>query len=420
MTPSAVNSRPHLRTDLALSAAVLLLIVGHFWFPKFGAGRGHDTYSTDPEGKKAFYTLMKSDPAGRDRAVRRSTDPFSKFLDERSVYSSRWNRSGASRALCLLGPARYPNVAEWDRLLEWVRGGGRLVIAARDAKPEFRIEELNIEVRRVRGGINAEADQIQTDLIDRGQILWRSKAQVIAPRAERVKYLSAQGTQQVVRQPYGSGYVVVVAGDFIFSNRAMTYADQSNAVLAMNILDAVDASEYVFDESLNISGTPKVVGLLFNPLFKPMALQLLIGLVLFAWWRSRRFGPRLPESFRARRNIVDHTDSVGVLLYRSGDGAAALRAYLRQLFGELKLKSYRGREDRVIEPLAHKLGKSPEAVKRVLQRAVKASKSPHVDRRTAAYMLRQLAVIRRAGQLERVPKKRKEVQRQREAEAVAT
>lgn len=419
MTSSAMNSKPHLRNDLAWSGAVVLLIVAHFWFPKFGTGRGHDTYSTDAEGKKAFYTLMKSDPDGRDRTVRRNTDPFSKFLDERSVYASGWTQG--ERTLCLLGPARYPNAAEWDRLLDWVSRGGRLIIAARDEKPEFRIEKLKIEVRRVRGGIHAEAEQIQTDLIDRGQILWRSNAHIIAPQAERMsKYLSARGTPQVVRQRHYKGLVVVVAGDFIFSNQAMTYADHSNAVLAMNILDAAEAREYVFDESLNISGTPKVVGLLFNPLFKPMALQMLIGLVLFAWWGSRRFGPRLPEDVIARRNIVDHTDSVGVLLFRSGDGAAALRAYLRQLFGELKLKSYRGREERVIEPLAHRLGKSPEAVKRVLQRAVKASKSPHVDRRDAAYMLRQLAVIRRAGQMERMPKKRKQVEREPRPKQAAT
>jgi Domain of unknown function (DUF4350) len=403
------------KADLFWSAAVVLLVVGHFWFPKFGAGRGHDTYSTDLEGKKAFYTLMKSDPDGRKRTVRRNIDPFSKFLDSRSVYSSGWNKPTANRTLCLLGPARYPNVAEWDKLLEWVGRGGRLIIAARDAKPEFRIETLGIEVRRVRGGIDADAGEIQTSLIDRGQILWRSNAQIFARRAEPA-LLSAQGTRQVVRQRHGNGWVIVVAGDFIFSNQAMTYADQSNAVLALGILDAAQAEEYVFDESLNISGTPKVVGLLFNPLFKPMALQMLIGLVLFAWWRSRRFGPLLPEQSVARRNIVDHTDSVGVLLYRSGDGAAALRAYLRQLFGELKLKSYRGREERVIEPLAHRLGKSPEAVKRVLQRAVKASKSAQVDRHDAAYMLRQLAVIRRAGQMERQPKKPKERERAQQPE----
>jgi len=399
------------KADLFWSAAILLMVVGHFWFPKFGTGRGHDSYSTDAEGKKAFYTLMKSDPDGRNRSVRRNTAPFSRFLGRRGA-------SASNRTLCLLGPARYPNAAEWDKLLEWVNLGGRLIIAARDAKPEFRIEKLGIEVRRVRGGIDADAGEIETTLIDRGQILWRSNAQIFARRAEP-PLLSAQGTWQVVRQRHGNGQVVVVAGDFIFSNQAMTYADQSNAVLALGILDAAQAGEYVFDESLNISGTPKVVGLLFNPLFKPMALQMLIGLVLFAWWRSRRFGPLLPEAAVARRNIVDHTDSVGVLLYRTGDGAAALRAYLRQLFGELKLKSYRGREDRVIEPLAHRLGKSPEAVKRVLQRAVKASKAPQVDRREAAYMLRQLAVIRRAGQMERGPKKGKEAGKEQQAEAVA-
>ena len=170
-------------------------------------------------------------------------------------------------------------------------------------------------------------------------------------------------------------------------------------------------SEFIIDESLNVSGTPKVVGLLLNPLFKPLTVQLLIGLVIFGWWRSRRFGPLASETVKARHNIVDHTDSVGALHFKSRDGSSALRSYMRQFFSELKLKSFKGREDRVIEPIAVRLGKSTDAVRKLLQKSAKAARSSELDRKTAAAIIRQLAIVRRAAR-SRAPLRRSRKQEQ--------
>ena len=406
-----MEHRRHLRTDLSWSAALVLLLVGHFWFPQFGTGRGRDTYSTDAEGKKAFFRLVQADPESRGHSARRNTDPLVRVLDDKPGFNPiDFAQTSPDRVLCILGPARYPNAAEWDALLKWVRNGGRLVIAANDEKPEFEIEELKIKVVRVRDEFDAAGEDLESNLLHRGRIVWRSRSRIVASSQSRNR-LSARGQTQVVSHNHGSGVVVVVATDFPFSNESVAYSDFSNAVLGLRILEAAGSNEkleFVFDESLNATGTPKAVGLLMNPLFKPLTVQMLMALVLFCWWRNRRFGPLLPPKSVSRQNIVDHTDSVGLLLYRSGDGTTALRAYLRQLFAELKIKTHKGREDRVIEPLAHRLRKSPDSVKRLLQRAVQASKQEHLDRREAAYLLRQLAVVRRAAMQSQKSTRRKD------------
>lgn len=413
-----MRSRRRIRNDILFSVVLGLLLIGHFWFPTFGGGTGRDTYSASEEGKKAFYQLVKQDPEQRGYSVSRNTEPLVRILDGPKYYSFR--ADSRQKLICLLGPARYPNVAEWDELLDWVQKGGRLIVAARYDKPDFSIEKLGIKVRRTRGTIEAEGDQIKAPFFrDSGRVVWLSNAQIIAT-SESERLLEARGTTQAVRRTYGQGVVVVVASDFVFTNQSVLFGDHDNAVFGLRLLEAVKnrggeepPKEIVFDEALNISGTPKIVGVLLNPLFRPLALQLLIGLVLFAWWRNRRFGPLLPETLSARQNIVDHTDSVGNLLYRTGDGTAALRAYLRQLFAELKMKMHRGREDRVIEPLAYRMGRDPELIKRVIQRAVKASKLERLDRRQAAHLLKQLAVIRRAAQQKPKSKraKRREAER---------
>jgi hypothetical protein len=211
------------------------------------------------------------------------------------------------------------------------------------------------------------------------------------------------GTVQAVVQEHGYGRVIVVATDFPFSNQSLAWED--NSVLAFALILArpgnpiqpqPPVARMALDESLNATGIPKVAGVLLDPRLRPLTIQLgTLGLV-FAWWRSRRFGPLLPPPVPPRRNIVDHTDALGVHAYRTKDGAGVLRAYLHQLRMELKLRGPLANEDRVLEPIARRLRRSPEFIKTFLERAEQATTAKRLKRRHAAEFIRRLAILRAA------------------------
>lgn len=412
-----------------LGLGVLLSL--HFWFPEIGTGTVHDTYSTTARGKKAFYLLARR---RADLDVRRNRQPLLRLMP-------RIEDESYSTLLCLTGPQRYPTDAEQHRLLRWVARGGTLVMAARRDEPEFSLDGLGISVER-RGDAGSSSQEsgvsrqkavgdgqfagarirqptrrpddqppqpttddgqptanptapVVTPLVASENLRWESSARIDAP-AEAERLVEWDGTVQAVAVKHGSGRVVVVASDYIFSNESLATGD--NSVLAFRLLEATGPVQQVyFDESLNASGTPKAVGLLLEPTLRPLTIQLLLVLLLFAWRGSRRFGPILPQEIAARHNIVDHTDTVGTLYYKSHDGTTALRAYLRQLVTELHLKTFKGREDRVLEPIAVRLGTSTEEVRNELMQAVRAARTSRLERREAAKLIRGLARIRRAG-----------------------
>lgn len=375
--------------DWFWSAALLLTVSLHFWFPELGTGTVHDTYSTTMQGKKAFYLLVGQ----RNLSARRNVQPLARYLTRLDPHTT----------LCLLGPARYPTADEWDALANWVSSGGSVLITARRDEAKLSIDPLDVEVRpsgpaagtSKNGPPGKQPQTIQTSLTGRRELSWKSTGAIQAANAAAETLVEHQGTVQAVRQRLGQGRVVVVASDFIFSNEALLQGD--NSVLAYRLLESAGtAGPVVFDESLNTSGTPKVVSLLLHPPLRPLCVQLLIGLIVFGWWDSRRFGPVLPHAATARHNIVDHTDAVGRLRYRLGDGSGAVRSYLKQLFGELHLKSFKGREEQVLNPIALRMGRKPDAVRGLLRQASRAARSGPLDRRTAAAFIRQLVEIRRA------------------------
>ena len=108
------------------------------------------------------------------------------------------------------------------------------------------------------------------------------------------------------------------------------------------------------------------------------------------------FGPLLPKTVTALHNIVDHTDTLGILNYKTKNGAEALRSYLKQLYSELRLKSFRGRENQILEPIVVRMGTSTQEVKKLLRSATQGARSQEVNRKTAAEVIRRLALLRKA------------------------
>ncbi|QGQ24313.1 DUF4350 domain-containing protein [Gimesia benthica] len=388
-------------------AALCLLLPLHLWFPEFGTGALDDSYSSSASGKKAFYLLLDHESFQTER----NRTPLSVLLQSLDY----------DETVCILGPARYPSPLEWSSLLAWVEEGGRLVISANPKHPQFQVEPLNLsveyldEVERenmprvekkeddedkeesdlsllIKGEHDLIETQASTVFPDVPSLVWDTNARVTSATGQAL--VTAGETQQAVRLHHGLGTVVVSASSEIFSNQSMV---DGGSVAAFRLIEAAGPPEYfVVDESLNASGTSKVVALLIDPTFRPLTIQLLITLLIFGWWRSNRFGPILSSHILPRHNIVSHTDNVGNLHYKKANGRALLFAYIKQLFSELNLRHFRGEEHRVLDPIARRLNEDPKQIKKFLKQAAQIAKSKKVNRHQMGELIRKLSKIRQA------------------------
>lgn len=386
-----------------LTALVVLLValVFHKSLPRLAGGPPHDTYSVKMQGKRAFYLLTRE----RGAKVWRTRAPLKTVCNQLTT-GNYFN----GQTICILGEESVPTRDEWDALFKWVGDGGALIYAARESEFLDRHEGFEIKLPQIAVSIRSLWDDQRPDVLKRlvpgvqtlapnnARLTWRTSGRISCAAKQFEELVTGEnGSIQAVQVPFGRGNVLVCASDFVFSNQSIAFGD--NSILAFRLLEKVETPGFViFDESLNGSGLASGSGLLFSPRFVPFTLQCLIGLVLFGWWRSHRFGPLLPKIAEARHNIVDHTDAIGNIYFRSNDAASPLRLYLKQLVAELKLRSHKGQEEKVLAPIAVRMGKDTEQLMRVLKAANELRRDPKIDRRTSAQLIRRLARIRRAAQ----------------------
>ena len=398
-----------------------MLLGLQIWFPRIDA-QVNDTYSVDVGGRNAFFQFAQR----RLSDVERNHEPL--------VEHVTWLDTDVT--ICLLGPARYPSPREWQSILQWVQAGGRLLLACQWDQAEVAIPGISAQVTqtqkpdngflaRLKGEVkqgqkDSEDSKVKpeekpttdaagkssklpplptganwTSLMSAGNFTWKTEGVIDAPGAEVL--VKTGDTAQAVRIRHGTGTIVLVASDQIFSNAALFEFDRPNGVLAVKLLESAGPSAtIVFDESLNETGTPRVVGVLLDPMLRPVTIQLLALIVIFAWRGNRRFGGLLPTVAPARHDVADHTNSLGNLYYKAHHGNGVLREYLDQLKTELRLRYAAGHEQRVLAPIAREIRSSVEEVQRILSEAEAAARKPKLSRREAAGQIRKLARLRQA------------------------
>ena len=314
------------RSDALWLLLTLSIVACGFWWPNQDSHVPHDSFSTGPRGKKAFFLLSKS-LAGD---VRRNTQLFTQKLDDYAT-------------ICVLGPARYPTEPEWDALYDWVRDGGRLVFAARHDDPKVdrgpftlssksaRISDEDEEEDDEEMEAHLEDDDFHTVLLS-GNFDWQSNGRIVS-RGRRVEILVNRGDAiQVARKEFGLGTIVVCASDAVFTNESLADATHENGRLAFRIFESAGRPQPVaMDEVLNWTGTPKLVGILLDAPLRYVTLQIVLCVVLFAWWGSRRFGPLRKIEGGARRRLVQHAEALGNLHLRTHTGPHLVGRYLERL-----------------------------------------------------------------------------------------
>ena len=360
-----------------------LLFVGYGLVPLPDSREKTDSFGSDRGGKKVFFDLA------------------SRLLpDVKRSAGSLVPEDPDADVLVLLGPARYPDRAQWQTLHDWVSEGRALVFAAKWQDPAVELEPFGIEIVPAfpDGGEDAgepseesAAPGIETDLVNLagGDVDWRSAGQIRYTDPSGTIVVSAGGYPQVIWQPVGDGILIVAASDFIFSN--LSVIDPPNAVLAFRILEqGSPAGSVYFDEGLNQAGAPRVVGVLLEGPLRLPTLQLLIVTLLFGWMVSRRFGPLLKKGRSERRSLLEHAEALGSLHYRVRTGSSLLGSYLEYFGRELGLAYRTGPKGRELQDVRAR-GKD---AKETISRAIRASKSRSLDRARVATVIRSLAALR--------------------------
>ncbi|MDC0274267.1 DUF4350 domain-containing protein [Planctomycetaceae bacterium] len=381
------------KLDAVWLFGILVLLAAQFWFPDTGAGLSTDTWSNTARGKRAFYLLA----AQQSGNIRRNHDSLESLIGQ---IESDYDWGIAEPVLCILGPTRNPSDQEWNRLLDWVSYGGRLVYATAAGSVPYVIPQLAIStVEKKSGELSPESSIVEmpdvaTELFSSDEeYAWREEWEIAGEQIEPL--LSYSGSVQVARRYWGDGTVVVISGDSIFTNQYLAF--EQNSLLAWRIIEAAGGDgELIIDEYLNDSGTPKMVQILIQMPIRPMTLMLIAVICLYFWKQSHRFGPFLPESTVARRNIVDHTDMMGNLLFLSREGSYSLKLYLRQLVQELGLKKHRGRERAVLEPIARRMNVPVEQLVQLFKDSALAARSENCDVKQSASYIQKLSRVRLA------------------------
>src|SRR5205823_4864705 len=161
---------------------------------------------------------------------------------------------------CLLGTARYPSPREWQALLRWVNGGGKLLVAARWNDADLTIPGIEIRVESTKnkqslklpgaakgnksaspasdGGTKSTPDAkstrasqqaatavaVSTRLVPEAEFTWKTEGAIVAPSIERANLdstgasstgadvlVKSKDSPQAVRIRHGLGSIVLVA-----------------------------------------------------------------------------------------------------------------------------------------------------------------------------------------------------------------
>jgi hypothetical protein len=303
-------------------AAALVFVVAAYELGVMRSGSGHEmgpvrrtTYSAASGGYKALYL----------------------WLQALGLPAVRWERdlgelSNEARVLLLVQPRFAPERQEIRALLDWIRGGGVLLLVADPfISSLYRACGLHTVAGAEQSGEDAPLPT-QPGPYTRGvrRILSTAGTGVTPADPEGVVHIKGAGDLGllVVRE-LGDGRVIALTDPEIFCNRMLRQGD--HARLAVNLLLAGYRGGLILIDEYH-QGYGRINSVLEHLSRSRSAKPLLLGmfLCLFLGMRlGKRFGEARPVITRTRRSSMEYVQAMGRLLQRSGSRGFVLESHIR-------------------------------------------------------------------------------------------
>lgn len=279
----------------SIASLVLLVLVGGC------AGPGDPESAFEPTGPRGYALweeLARSRTTTFTRRLKRVTELP---LDTTTVVA--------------MNPRLRP--LEWATLEHYVDDGGHLIVLG----PAHGVAEtfgLPLESAPCTGPLKTNGLRLTTADTTGSSLngLTPAPADVV---------LSTCGSVEFARlHRYGDGQITIVGDASVFDNTSLALGD--NASFAMSLM-AGPRGHLEFIGPWTGSGAVHPLESIARSSVGPWLLHLLGALVLFTWWRGRRFGTPRPPAGVTRRSSIEHARALAGHYQRQGDLGAAVARY---------------------------------------------------------------------------------------------
>jgi hypothetical protein len=365
--PKSANNvrglRDAVRRVLAVTALLLAALSGAGCDPAEGTPPA-SLEDTSPAGFSALQSLLERRGA---------------FVT--AVRSKDWD---AAEAAVIVVTAKSVSPEHQKHLLEFVRGGGLLVL------PVTSAQDLATELAVATGetcGPMAEASGTRT-------LATSWSAAVVIPE---------ERSRRVARCPSGSVFIAWVreqqGGTLVFADRdwlsnASLLAADNAATLISELGELDEVSVYVVDDFSGV-GASNPAESMAHARLTPFLAQAVLVLLIAALWRGYPFGrPRTPKQ-SSRRAFIEHVRALG---HAYGDARAsrfALATYAAWALDHLRERTGATRDTGIsglAASVAKRLGREEKAVLHVFVAAELTRREPfEADQPEDLFVLRRLA-----------------------------
>jgi hypothetical protein len=313
-----------------LAAGALFFIVALVWI---GGGKSiareafdrSSSASTAPAGASLAYRYLAQQPGHRVAQLIRPLRPESVERNAVVFQLAHFAVSKAPRVAVeeddddpatKVKPVKTPPPILTVAEEEWVRGGGRLIVAI-----DSPIGPLD-----VRDAPKAEAEKVFPVWPDVPSIaLPEKRAFSSATLAPQMIVLYASGSEAViVREPMGAGELILISVPEIFANEHLASGNHLELLLAL----AGDRRQIFFDETLHgLAGSDGIMAVLTDWNLGPLLVLAALAIALAFWRSAHRLGPADEDEPDSRSDAIDLVASLGALYGRSTTNGEAIALY---------------------------------------------------------------------------------------------
>lgn len=348
---------------------VLLIGVGVIWFRHTFKQVEH-VLPMPPKGEASYNPLYLLKQTLQADGVR---------VDARQRLALDRHPLGPHDSLLLFNDPRTLAYDQQQDLLDWVDGGGHLILRTPEPSPE---DEVSVELLEDLGiSLSDESDCI--DMLVSGQDphqeFCSGRRFSLYDVEPELSWGDLKAGYVYARVAYGEGHVDLLA-DMDFLDNGRYKLDQQNKLessgglrdvphqaLARQILAPNYGRGTI--HLIYAAEMPSLLRTLITGYWMAW-LPLLLALLGWLWSRMRRFGPLLPEPELARRSLLEHVRASGDHLYRHGRGVLLYLAVRQALFARLRRRDPVAAAlagDAQAELIAQRFGLTPAEVRTALQ-----------------------------------------------------